>query len=211
MTTLHSNPDTERHPNGKRAARYKFDQVWKDAIAATKLSQPIPIEEHIRAYIEGDASACDLLYGTPFHPAWILIKAKIDRRKARNARARERRQQRRAEQAAAAQTASAQATSAQANAASAPTMQEHTAHTTTAPVKTRDSDPHVYDNMGRPVPHIPQPGAYSTSHGYYGTPDIQRSLPKKIPQAEFIQQARQQRGMISVMLMSHQHHSVWDQ
>jgi uncharacterized membrane protein YqiK len=97
--------------NGKKARkpRYKFDPEWVEAVRHNydrDLDNDEAVLRHIRLYIEGEYDGSDFR-GTYFECAWILIKAEIDRRKARNARARERRQQRRAEKLAAIEAAKA--------------------------------------------------------------------------------------------------------
>jgi G:T/U-mismatch repair DNA glycosylase len=97
--------------NGKKARkpRYKFDQEWVEAVRHNydrDLDNDEAVLRHIRLYIEGEYDGSDFR-GTYFECAWILIKAEIDRRKARNARARERRQRLRAEKLAAIEAAKA--------------------------------------------------------------------------------------------------------
>jgi chemotaxis protein histidine kinase CheA len=97
--------------NGRkvRKPRYKFDPEWVEAVRHNydrDLDNDEAVLRHIRLYIEGEYDGSDFR-GTYFECAWILIKAEIDRRKARNARARERRQQRRAEKLAAIEAAKA--------------------------------------------------------------------------------------------------------
>jgi hypothetical protein len=88
----------------KRTPRYKFDETWTDAInrCHDDAHSATDLTNLIRQYIEGTGD-CSELYDTRFGCAWVVIKAEIDRRKARNARARERRLQRRAEKLAALQ------------------------------------------------------------------------------------------------------------
>jgi hypothetical protein len=91
----------------KRTPRYKFDETWIESINRcirnghdyndrSHAYSADDITNLIRQYIEG-TNDCTGLYDSSFGCAWVVIKAEIDRRKARNARARERRQQRRAE------------------------------------------------------------------------------------------------------------------
>jgi hypothetical protein len=96
-----------KHGNAKqRAPRYKFDETWIEAIKrCIKNGHDYNDRSHaysadditnlIRQYLEG-TNECTELYDSSFGCAWVVIKAEIDRRKARNARARERRLQHRA-------------------------------------------------------------------------------------------------------------------
>jgi hypothetical protein len=90
----------------QRAPRYKFDETWIEAIKrCIKNGHDYNDRSHaysadditnlIRQYLEG-TNECTELYDSSFGCAWVVIKAEIDRRKARNARARERRLQHRA-------------------------------------------------------------------------------------------------------------------
>jgi hypothetical protein len=102
----------------KRAPRYKFDETWIESINRcisnghdyndrnhnghgnndrNHAYSADDIANLIRQYLEG-TNDCTELYDSSFGCAWVVIKAEIDRRKARNARARERRLQRRAGQ-----------------------------------------------------------------------------------------------------------------
>jgi hypothetical protein len=142
-----NNQSTQNGQFTKKTPRYKFDETWLNAISnyyavcsghdnsynansydtnsngdsgngnghGNSYSAD-DLKQLINGYLEG-TNDCSELYDTYFGCAWIVIKAEIDRRKARNARARERRLQRRAEKLAAAQQAS------QENAPTAPAAQ----------------------------------------------------------------------------------------
>lgn len=70
--------------------KYKFDQLWLDAIALCD-NNPAEAERAVRDYIETGAEP-DLTKFTPsFRAIWVLIRSQIDQRKERNARARLRR------------------------------------------------------------------------------------------------------------------------
>jgi hypothetical protein len=131
QNNFQSNQSTQNGQFTKKTPRYKFDETWLNAISnyyavcsghdnsynanSTGHSNngnghgnsysADELKQLINGYLEG-TNDCSELYDTYFGCAWIVIKAEIDRRKARNARARERRLQRRAEKLAAAQQAS---------------------------------------------------------------------------------------------------------
>ncbi|WP_295731012.1 DUF6291 domain-containing protein [uncultured Muribaculum sp.] len=71
--------------------RYKFDEVWRDAISFLPTESATALECAIRAY-----QSADIIPGTSDLDAaaygmFLLIKSRIDERKKRNARARDRR------------------------------------------------------------------------------------------------------------------------
>lgn len=77
--------------------RFKFDADWKEALRLLGDCNH-RVEAEIRRYIEEDREP-DIrdinYYYDGFIPVWVLIKARIDQRKERNARARQRRRERR--------------------------------------------------------------------------------------------------------------------
>ena len=84
----------------KKTTRYKFEPSWREATYKSG-KYHTDIEEHVREYIETGDTDEEYLQFSFFYPAWKVIKAKIDKRKARNARARELRRLRRERQLAA--------------------------------------------------------------------------------------------------------------
>ena len=80
-----------------KSPRYKFDTEWEKAIdymAWFDINTQY-VKDVIRRYIETGTDPTDEFTGLPVMGVWIVIKAQIDRRKARNERARERRRLRR--------------------------------------------------------------------------------------------------------------------
>jgi hypothetical protein len=100
----------------------------------------------INGYLEG-TNDCSELYDTYFGCAWIVIKAEIDRRKARNARARERRLQRRAEKLAAAQQVSQENASTAPASLGAKATSEKAVVTTMSNVVAQSTDKIVEDEL----------------------------------------------------------------
>lgn len=84
----------------KKTTRYKFEPSWREATYKSG-KYHTDIEEHVREYIETGDTDEEYLQFSFFYPAWKVIKAEIDKRKARNARARELRRLRRERQLAA--------------------------------------------------------------------------------------------------------------
>ena len=80
-----------------KTPKYKFDELWLKAISRCNDLHIPGVEYQVRRYIETGENVDDLFFGSDFECAWVLMKAEIDRRKARNERARERRRQRREE------------------------------------------------------------------------------------------------------------------
>lgn len=70
--------------------KYKFDQLWLDAIALTD-TNPAEAERAVRDYIETGAGPDFTRLSPSFQAVWVLIRSQIDQRKERNARARLRR------------------------------------------------------------------------------------------------------------------------
>lgn len=70
--------------------KYKFDQLWLDAIALTD-TNPAEAERAVRDYIETGVEPDFTLINPSFQAVWVLIRSQIDQRKERNARARLRR------------------------------------------------------------------------------------------------------------------------
>lgn len=82
-----------------KTPRYKFDREWEKAIdymAWFDINTQY-VEKVIRKYIETGYDPTDEFIQLPVMGVWMLIKAQIDQRKARNERARQRRRQRREE------------------------------------------------------------------------------------------------------------------
>lgn len=84
----------------KKTTRYKFEPSWREATYKSG-KYHTDIEERVREYIETGDTDEEYLQFSFFYPAWKVIKAEIDKRKARNARARELRRLRRERQLAA--------------------------------------------------------------------------------------------------------------
>ena len=78
-----------------KTPRYKFDDVWKEAIRLMPYQSEEYTEMVIRGYIENGRDADTEFRETNFECAWLLIKAQIDARKERNLRARRKRMLRR--------------------------------------------------------------------------------------------------------------------
>lgn len=78
-----------------KTPRYKFDDVWKEAIRLMPYQGEEYTEMVIRGYIENGRDADTEFRETNFECAWLLIKAQIDARKERNLRARRKRMFRR--------------------------------------------------------------------------------------------------------------------
>lgn len=74
-----------------KTPRYKFDDLWKEAIRLMPYLSEEYTERLIRDYIENDRDADSDFRDTNFECAWLLIKAQIDARKSRNLRARQKR------------------------------------------------------------------------------------------------------------------------
>lgn len=81
----------------KKTTRYKFEPSWREATYKSG-KYHTDIEERVREYIETGDTDEEYLQFSFFYPAWKVIKAEIDKRKARNARARELRRLRRERQ-----------------------------------------------------------------------------------------------------------------
>ena len=82
-----------------KTPRYKFDLEWEKAIdymAWFDINTQY-VKDLIRKYIETGYDPTDEFIQLPVMGVWMLIKAQIDQRKARNERARQRRRQRREE------------------------------------------------------------------------------------------------------------------
>lgn len=78
-----------------KAQRYKFDELWKEAIRLRSYLSDEYTVQLIRDYIEKGRNVDGEFSQTNFECAWILIKAQIDARKRRNGREREKRRVRR--------------------------------------------------------------------------------------------------------------------
>ena len=78
-----------------KAPRYKFDDTWKAMLHRFEEIYGVEFEKEIRDYIETGKNYDDYFRDCAFECVWILLKAEIDRRKARNDRARERRRKHR--------------------------------------------------------------------------------------------------------------------
>ena len=80
-----------------KTPKYKFNEKWHEAIKRSHELYAPGVEHLVRKYIETGEDIDGEFIETDFECAWVLMKAEIDRRKARNERARERRRTRREE------------------------------------------------------------------------------------------------------------------
>lgn len=71
--------------------RYKFDEVWRDALSFLPSESAAVLECAIREYQSGDVVPSESDLDAAAYGMFILIKNRIDERKKRNARARDRR------------------------------------------------------------------------------------------------------------------------
>lgn len=158
----------------KKTTRYKFEPSWREATYKSG-KYHTDIEERVREYIETGDTDEEYLQFSFFYPAWKVIKAEIDKRKARNARARELRRLRRERQLATRAEQEKQPTASQPetaviNEVEAPHEATHTEKTQTntpqtAAVKADGTTSNrAAETISLPAQKTPASGSHSPSH-----------------------------------------------